>query len=129
VWVVTTTGFMIPSLPLAWVFVTAPWQTSFVEAFGGLIWAGYNMANFNLLLEMTPDERRAEAVALYQTVVFLSAVAGPLLGGYLAGVLGFRAIFALSAAGRLLGVVVFVWLAVRPAPGRPGPVELNLSSD
>lgn len=117
-WVQQVTGFMIPSLPLAWVFVASPWQTAPMEAWGGLIWAGYNMANFNLLLEMTPEHRRAEAVALYQTVVFSSAVVGPLLGGYLAGVFGFQAIFGLSAAGRLVGMVVFAWLAVGPARRR-----------
>lgn len=114
-WVQQTTGFLIPILPFSWMLVTAPWQTSFMEALGGLLWAGYNLANFNLLLELTPDERRAEAVALYQTVVFVSAVLGPLLGGYLADTVGFRAIFGLSGAGRILGMVAFVWLAAGPA--------------
>lgn len=114
-WVQRWTGWLIPSLPLAWIFVTAPWQTAFMEAWGGLIWAGYNMANFSLLLEMTPEDRREEAVALYQTAVFTSAVVGPLLGGYLADAVGYRVIFGLSGVGRLAGMALFAWLAVGPA--------------
>ena len=114
-WVQQLCGFLIPVLPLSWMVVTAPWQTAFIEAWGGLVWAGYNMANFNLLLEMTPDQRRTEAVALYQTVVFTSAVLGPLLGGWLADTVGFKPVFALSGAGRLCAMGLFVWLAVWPA--------------
>jgi MFS family permease len=54
-------------------------------------------------------------VALYQTVVFTSAVLGPLLGGWLADTVGFKPVFALSGAGRLLAMGLFVWLAVWPA--------------
>ena len=59
-------------------------------------------------------------MALYQTVVFASAVVGPLLGGWLADTLGFRVIFGASGTGRLLGILLFVWLAVRPALGARG---------
>ena len=56
-------------------------------------------------------------MALYQTVVFASAVAGPLLGGWLADTFGFQVIFGASGAGRLLGIVLFIWLAVWPILG------------
>jgi len=114
-WVQQRTGLLIPILPLSWMFVTAPWQTGLVDAVGGLLWAGYNLANFTLLLELTPDEHRAQAVALYQAAVFGSAVVGPLLGGYLATQFSFPLIFGLSAAGRLIGIALFIWLAARPA--------------
>jgi predicted MFS family arabinose efflux permease len=41
-------------------------------------------------------------------------VIGPLLGGYLADSMGFKFIFVLSAAGRLIGMALFLWLSVRP---------------
>lgn len=118
-WVQMLAGLLIPVLPLAWAVVTAPWQVAFINAFGGLIWAGYNLSNFNLLLEMTPDEQRPRAVALYQTAVFGSAVIGPLAGGYLADAAGFRLVFVLSAVGRVLAMAVFFWLTVRPAWRKP----------
>jgi MFS family permease len=107
-------GLLIPIIPTAWIWITAPWQVGVVEAFSGLVWAGYNLANFALLLELTPASHRPQAVALYQTVVFVSAVVGPLLGGWLADTYGFQVIFGLSGAGRLLGILLYVWLAVWP---------------
>jgi DHA1 family multidrug resistance protein-like MFS transporter len=107
-------GLLIPVIPTAWIWITAPWQVGIFEAYSGLVWAGYNLANFALLLELTPSSRRSQAVALYQTVVFASAVVGPLLGGWLADEFGFRVIFGLSGAGRLLGILLFIWLSVRP---------------
>ena len=113
-------GLLIPIIPTVWIWVTSPWQIGVVEAYAGLAWAGYNLANFALLLELTPPGHRPQAVALYQTVVFASAVVGPLLGGWLADVYGFRVIFAASGVGRLLGILLFVWLAVWPILGTRG---------
>jgi MFS family permease len=105
---------------VAWIWVTALWQVGVLEAYAGLVWAGYNLANFALLLELTPASHRPQAVALYQTVVFVSAVVGPLLGGWLADTFGFHVIFGASGAGRLIGILLYVWLAVWPALGARG---------
>lgn len=112
-WVQMVCGFTIPLLPLAWMFITAPWQVGLINTLGGFIWAGYNLSNFNLLLDMTPEQGRARAVALYQTASFASAVLGPLLGGYLADAISFQLIFGLSAAGRTLGMFIFLLVTVR----------------
>ena len=119
------TGLLIPIVPTAWIWVTASWQVGVLEAYAGLVWAGYNLANFALLLELTPAAHRPQAVALYQTVVFASAVVGPLLGGWLADAFGFHVIFAASGVGRLVGILLYVWLAVWPVLGiaRPAPVD------
>lgn len=112
-WVQQVCGFIIPVLPATWLIVTAPWQVGVFNLLGGFVWAGYNLSNFNLLLQLTPDEQRPRAVALYQTAVFGGAVLGPLLGGYLADAISFKFIFGLSAIGRLLGMLLFVWLTAR----------------
>jgi MFS family permease len=125
------TGLLIPIIPTAWIWITAPWQVGVLEAYAGLVWAGYNLANFALLLELTPESHRPQAVALYQTVVFASAVAGPLLGGWLADTFGFDVIFGASGAGRLIGILLYVWLAVWPILGargsRPAPSPAGAS--
>lgn len=108
------TGFPISLLPVMWIFYTAPWQVGINNLFGGFLWAGFNLANFNLLLQVTPDVGRARAVALYQTGVFASAFVGPLLGGYLADTVGFQSIFLLSGVGRLTGVLIFLVLTYIP---------------
>ncbi len=114
IWVQQICGFLIPGLPLAWIFITAPWHVAVINTFGGFLWAGYNLSNFALLLSLTPQEQRARAVALYQTAVFGSAVAGPLLGGWLADNLSFAFIFGLSGAGRMAGMLLFLFFTVRP---------------
>jgi predicted MFS family arabinose efflux permease len=114
-WVQAVTGLLIPLAPLAWSLISAPWQVGIINTFSGFLWAGYNLANFNLLLALTPDEQRPRAVALFQSAVFGSAVAGPLLGGLLADAVGFKFVFELSAAGRYLGTALFILLTVRTA--------------
>jgi MFS family permease len=113
IWVQMITGFLIPFLPFAWMFITQPWHVGVINILGGFSWAGYNLANFNLLLVMTPDDQRSRAVALFQTAVFTSAVAGPILGGYLADAVSFQLIFFLSFAGRMAGALIFALFVVR----------------
>lgn len=114
-WVVRASGFAIPLLPLSWVFMQQIWEVYLNNVFSGFLWAGYNLANFNLLLELTPEEQRPRAVAFYQTVVFGAAVIGPALGGYLADAASFKLVFAVSFVGRYLAMFIFVWL-VRERP-------------
>lgn len=108
-------GFGIIILPALWIVATAPWHVYLINTLGGLLWAGFNLANFNLLLELTPNGQRHQAVALYQTVVFGAAFIGPLLGGYLADVTGFYLLFGLSSVGRLVAMLALVVLSSRPA--------------
>ncbi len=113
-WLQLMTGLPIVFLPVMWVFYTAPWQVGINNLIGGFMWAGFNLANFNLLLQVTPDAGRARAVALYQTGVFASAFLGPLVGGYLADNVSFQLIFILSGAGRFLALVFFFLLSFLP---------------
>ncbi|MBP7962063.1 MAG: MFS transporter [Caldilineaceae bacterium] len=114
VWVALVSGLVIPVLPLAWMFITAPWQVGAINVLGGFVWAGYNLAGFALLLDLTPETERPRAVALYQTAVFASAVLGPILGGYVADTVSYQAIFGISAGGRLLGMLIFIFMVARP---------------
>lgn len=97
-----------------WIFVTEPWQVIFINLPAGLFWTGFNLTAFNLLLELAPAEARADSAALYQLMVVGAAVFGPLIGGHLADVYGFRAVFGVSAAGRLVGALAFLWWVARP---------------
>jgi MFS family permease len=115
VWVFLASGFPIATLPLLWLIYSAPWQVVVGNLLGGFLWAGFNLANFNLLLKLTPDDERPRTAALYQTAVFVSAVIGPLLGGYMVDALSYNAIFVASGAGRFTAMWLFVWLAMKSA--------------
>jgi MFS family permease len=118
VFVQVLTGLLVPFLPISWILVSSPGQVVFINMASGLLWAGYNLATFNILLKITPDDRRPEATALYQTLVTASAVLGPLIGGALADTIGYKAVFVASGAGRFLGTLLFIALVVRPGPVR-----------
>ena len=108
------TGLLLTVAPLLWRLASSPWQTVLISLPTGFLWTGYNLASFNILLEMSPPEDREAGVAVYQTFVAVSAVIGPLLGGWLVPRIGYGALFAVSAAGRLAATLLFVTLA------RPG---------
>lgn len=116
IYVQVLTGLLIPLAPLAWMIITRPEQAIFINLWSGVLWAGYNLANFNILLKITPDDHRPEATAIYQTLVTSSAIFGPLIGGALADAYGFKVVFAVSGIGRFLGTLLFVALVVRPGP-------------
>jgi len=125
-WVMVIGGLGIPFLPWAWVLVQAPWQVIFINLAGGFLWAGYNLGALNLLLAISPDHKRPTYAAAYQSAVYLSAFLGPLMGGFLAQAYGYRLLFGLSGAGRLLSILLFIRFVqeVRPRPSlRPAPAE------
>ncbi len=117
--VLVLTGVLIPILPLLWVFARAPYHVSLINTASGVLWAGYNLASFNMLLELSPLEDREAAVGLYQSAVSASAVLGPLVGGLLIATAGYHAAFIVSGVGRFVGSLLFI-LFVRPARARRG---------
>ena len=116
--VLVLTGVLIPLLPFAWTFAREPYHVYIINTASGVLWAGYNLASFNMLLELSPFEEREAGVALYQSVVSASAVLGPLVGGLLIAEAGYHAAFLVSSVGRLAGSVLFI-LFVKPSRTRP----------
>lgn len=121
-WVQKITGILIPLLPIMWIVMWEPAQVYIISLASGFLWGGYNLSNFNLLLEYAPDEQRQRAVALYQVVVLTSAIVGPLIGGAIIEAVSYKFGFLVSAVGRLVGVVAFLsmYAAMIRRPDRPG---------
>jgi MFS family permease len=108
--VVLVTGLLIPILPFAWILVTSPWQVLAINATSGILWAGYNLAAFNLMLVATPAAERARYSAFYQIVIALSLAAGASLGGVVTTFFSYKAAFAISGIGRLTAALLFIRL-------------------
>lgn len=115
-WVQRLTGFWIPFVPALWGFVTQPWQAFPLQILAGFMWAGYNLAAFNSLLELTPAESRPRLVAVYQAVVGIGMAAGAALGGVIAQVSGYRPVFWISGIGRLVVALLFSALIIGVNP-------------
>ncbi|MCS7286431.1 MAG: MFS transporter [Anaerolineae bacterium] len=107
-WVQRLTSLVIPFIPWLWALAPGVWFIIPVELFSGFIWAGFNLAVFNLLLELTPEEGRPVHVALYQVISGLGMTIGPVIGGLLANALGYKALFWISGALRVLIAILFI---------------------
>jgi DHA1 family multidrug resistance protein-like MFS transporter len=79
-------------------------------------------ANLTLVVSNTPEERIGFAIGIMNSAVFAGNAVGPLLGGYIADLLGFRPAFFLSSISLLLAfVVALLWVREEFSPrGAPG---------
>ncbi len=103
----------IPVVPFIWLPLTKPWHLIFVVLPSGFLWAGYEIANFNLMLELPSKHDQTQAIATYATLVGLANILGPLVGGQVVETLGYKWVFALSGFGRLVAAGLFI-LILRP---------------
>lgn len=114
--------FLIPLMPLMWIFVTKPWHVAAINTFGGVVWAAFNLVSFNLMLDSIPKNQVSRYSAIYQIMVILSLAFGALLGSVLITRWGFTLLLILSTIGRFLAAILFAKL-VREPEKHPLPVE------
>jgi MFS family permease len=107
-WTFRLTGLLIPFLPWMWLLATGPWGILPVRIGTGFLYAGRNLANFNMLLLVTPRSSRTRYIALYRTIVQSAAAVAPLLGGLVVERFGFLAVFVISGFGRLISTLLLV---------------------
>lgn len=85
----TITGFLIPAVPLFWLFSHNIYYLIFAQVFSGFVWAGFNLATSNYVFDAVKPEKRARAVAFYNSLqglaIFIGAAAGGILAPYLTG--------------------------------------------
>jgi MFS family permease len=93
-------------VPFAWLFATSPLAGVPIVIIAGVLWSGHELANFNTLLAATPEDGRANFIALHMFAVSLCAAVGPALGGALVDGIGFYPLFAVSAALRVASGVM-----------------------
>jgi MFS family permease len=114
--------FLTPLVPLLWIFVQDPIAAGVVSAIAGLTWSGHELANFNNLLAITPEDKRASYIATHTFAVSMAAAIGPAMGGVLSDLIGFQPLFALSAVLRFGAAVLLVLLVKQlVAPASPAP--------
>lgn len=109
---VYVSAFLTAFVPLLWFVARTPWQAVIAETYSGLAWSGWTLCTFNLMLEITPGDRRPSYVATANFIGGLTAFVAPLVGGYLAQFYTLRPLMLVSAAGRF-ATGVLVWVFVR----------------
>lgn len=105
------TGLLIPVLPWAWLLVGSPAHVVPINLAGGFLWAGFNLASFNCLLTLMPEDGRERYTALYHIIVMAALAGGAAIGGVIAEHVGYGIVFALSGIGRLAAALLFTRLA------------------
>jgi MFS family permease len=109
-WATTVSALTIPILPFMWLFASEPWHIIFPSIGTGLLWAGFEIGSFALLLEMIEGEDSTQAAAGYTTLLSAAGIAGPLIGGWIISSSSYHWNFALSGALRLVAGLLFLWL-------------------
>ncbi len=78
-------GFIIPFLPIFWIFSPSPIYLMFVpQLIGGIGWAGFNLAVSNFIYDAVTPARRAICVAYFNLMVGIGLFLGGIAGGFAA---------------------------------------------
>lgn len=81
--VLVVAGTLVPLLPALWLVSESFGYILFVQALGGLAWAGFGLAAGNYLYDLVPPERRTAYWAGHNVLNSAGAFGGAMLGGYL----------------------------------------------
>ena len=90
------TAYMIPIVPLLFIFWSNPYYLFAVNAFSGFVWAGYNLSCSNYIYDAVTPKKRVRCMAYYNLIdgitMFLGATVGAIIVSSLAGGVHFAAI-------------------------------------
>ncbi len=109
-------GLGIMAIPLFWMVSRSFSYLLVLQVASGVLWAFYEFASFLLLFDTIREEERTSLLTTYNLVNSMATVGGSLLGAALFGalghgLLGYRALFAVSWLARLGAVVLLVRVA------------------
>ena len=101
-------------------FVTRPWHVFALRAALGFF-TGYGGLTLSMAAESAPRDRMAAAIGTVQTAQRLGPALGPVVGGLLAGAVGLRRAFLVTAGlyTCALLLVLLLYEEKRPEPGSP----------
>ncbi|MBC8274017.1 MAG: MFS transporter [Chloroflexi bacterium] len=92
--------------PLLYPLANNPEQLIWFRAIHGFAAAAFLPAAIALVIDLTPEAKRGEAIGWYSASLQLGLMAGPITGGFLAGHFGFDAAFYGCSAISLIGLVL-----------------------
>jgi MFS family permease len=96
----------------------APSPTWFhaVFALTGSSAAGFLLSGIMIIFEFSSPEVRPTYIGLSNTVIGVAAAVAPMVGGWLAGAVGYRGLFAVAFVIGLVGLVLLHWWVREPRP-------------
>jgi len=130
----------IAPISAGWLISQNFWWLMVVQLVGGITWAAYELAFFLMFFDSIPERDRTSLLTLYNFLNTTAWVVGSLLGGVLlfvagATYFGYLLVFAVSAMGRCLALILLTRvshydvpatdIAVRTIAVRPGMASLD----
>lgn len=85
-----------------------------VFALSGASTAGFILSGIMIAFEFGPPDMRPTYIGLNNTVSGVAAIAAPMIGGWLAGAVGYRGLFAVAFAIGLAGFALLRWSVREP---------------
>ncbi len=78
--VLVFTGFLIPFVPLLWLFSSNFYYLLFVELLSGVVWAGFNLTTANYVFDLVGSKYRMIYNAYYNVMTTVAVFIGALVG-------------------------------------------------
>jgi MFS family permease len=110
--VLKSTAFLLPIIPVFWMFATNVYELVAIEMLSGFIFSGFTLATSNFIYDAVTPAKRVQCLSYYNIINGAAVFAGATLGGYLAErlppLLGYPLVtlFLLSAIGRFLADLI-----------------------
>ncbi len=80
----SVTGLIIQFLPVMWTVSENFWWILFLQALGGLSWAGFSLSAGNFIYDLLPDRRIAPYLAMHNVLMSFGVFTGAMVGAYVA---------------------------------------------
>ncbi|HAR46907.1 MAG TPA: hypothetical protein DCS05_12300, partial [Nitrospiraceae bacterium] len=78
--VLSLAGFLMPVVPVLWLFSHDLAYLIAIQVYSGFIWGGFEIAAFNFIFDSTSVRKRATCVAYYNVINGMALLIGALLG-------------------------------------------------
>lgn len=111
--VLAVSGFLMPLVPLLWIFSKQVWYLILVQLYSGFIWAGFEIASFNFIFDTTTPQKRATCVAYYNVLNGIAIFLGAMIGAFIVRynhifASKYFTVFILSFILRYLASIIFI---------------------
>ena len=81
--VLSLCGYLLPLVPLLWLFSSNIFYLGIIQAYSGFIWAGFELASFNFVFDSTKPQERTAGIAYLNMLNGVCIFAGSVIGGLL----------------------------------------------
>jgi MFS family permease len=73
-------GYLMPIVPVLWLFSKDIYFLILIQAYGGFVWAGFELAGFNFVFDATTPQKRVSGIAYLNVLNGIGVFAGSLIG-------------------------------------------------